>query len=379
MSIKLPASTLHARTQESFINNLILQLAVFMVIFAIVIWIFRKYVTSPLLSMGEAMRQVARGHYDQRISGFSGEFATLSDNFNHMTKELNAHQEALKTLNNELEDRVEQRTQELNEANQKIHTLNKQLRSENVRMSAELDVTRKIQQMLLPNEQELKLIPDLDIAGFMEPASEVGGDYYDVLQYEGKVKIGIGDVTGHGLESGMLMLMVQMAVRTLLTSNITDPKAFMEILNRAIFDNIKRMGTDKNLTLALLDYDNGKFNLSGQHEDVLIMRHGGLVERIDTTDLGFWIGVESNISDFLALRDIHIEPGEGMVLYTDGITEARNTDKRQYSVERLCTVLSNNWQYPAEQIRNAVIEDVHAYIGSEELLDDLTLLVFKRK
>ena len=55
---------------------------------------------------------------------------------------------------------------------------------------------------------------DLDIAGFMKPADEVGGDYYDVLQSNGRVVFGIGDVTGHGLESSMLMLMVQMAVRT---------------------------------------------------------------------------------------------------------------------------------------------------------------------
>ncbi|HBB31884.1 MAG TPA: serine/threonine protein phosphatase, partial [Cyanobacteria bacterium UBA9273] len=75
-----------------------------------------------------------------------------------------------------------------------------------------------------------------EIAGFMEPASEVGGDYYDVLYHNGTVKIGIGDVTGHGLESGVLMLMVQTAVRTLLEVNETDSKKFLDVLNRTIYN-----------------------------------------------------------------------------------------------------------------------------------------------
>ncbi|WP_445304554.1 HAMP domain-containing protein [Microcoleus sp. S13C4] len=79
-------------------------------------------------------------------------------------------------------------------ANQEITVLNERLKAENMRMIAELDVTRKIQQML-PKDRELKEVIDLDIAGFMEVAEEVGGDYYDVLQHKGRVKIGIGDVT----------------------------------------------------------------------------------------------------------------------------------------------------------------------------------------
>jgi serine phosphatase RsbU (regulator of sigma subunit) len=77
--------------------------------------------------------------------------------------------------------------------------LNKELKSDNRRMGAELDVSRRLQQMLLPREEELQQIEGLDIAGFMEPADEMGGDYYDVLYHDGLVLFGIGDVTGHGL------------------------------------------------------------------------------------------------------------------------------------------------------------------------------------
>lgn len=88
-------------------------------------------------------------------------------------------------------------------ANHKITVFNDRLKAENMRMSAELHVIRKIQQMLLPKDRELKEFIGLDIAGFMQAAEEVGGDYYDVLQHNGRVKIGIGDVTGHGFESGI--------------------------------------------------------------------------------------------------------------------------------------------------------------------------------
>ncbi|MBE9040619.1 response regulator, partial [Oscillatoriales cyanobacterium LEGE 11467] len=93
------------------------------------------------------------------------------------------------------------------------------LRAENIRLSTELEITRKLQQMLLPERGELDRIEGLDISGYMEPAEDVGGDYYDVLERDGRVKIGIGDVTGHGLESGVLMIMVQTAVRTLLQND----------------------------------------------------------------------------------------------------------------------------------------------------------------
>jgi sigma-B regulation protein RsbU (phosphoserine phosphatase) len=97
----------------------------------------------------------------------------------------------------------------------------------------------------------------------MQPADEVGGDYYDVLSYDGRVKIGIGDVTGHGLESGVLMIMVQTAVRTLLENNETDPVKFLSVLNRTIYHNIQRMNIDKSMSIALLDYEEGKLRLSG--------------------------------------------------------------------------------------------------------------------
>ncbi|MBE9097705.1 PP2C family protein-serine/threonine phosphatase [Tychonema sp. LEGE 07203] len=264
-------------------------------------------------------------------------------------------------------------------ANQEITVLNDRLKAENVRMSAELDVTRKIQQMLLPKDLELKEVIGLDIAGFMEAAEEVGGDYYDVLQHEGRVKIGIGDVTGHGLESGVLMIMVQTAVRTLLAYNEADPVKFLSAINSAIYDNVQRMKCDKNASLALLDYQEGMLKLSGQHEEMILVRSNGSVERFDTIDLGFPIGLDANIAEFVAETVVQLNSGDVVVLYTDGITEAENMEKVLYGLERLIEVIQINWRRTAAEIRQAVIEDVRSHIGEQKVFDDITLLVLKQK
>jgi predicted ATPase/serine phosphatase RsbU (regulator of sigma subunit) len=287
-----------------------------------------------------------------------------------------------------LEQKVEQRTiqlatanQEITEANQEITILNERLKEENLRMGAELDVAKQLQQMVLPKEEELQQIENLDIAGFMEPADEIGGDYYDVLEHNGRIKIGIGDVTGHGLESGVLMLMVQMGVQTLLTTDIRDSEKFLTLLNHAVHKNIKRIQTDKNLTLSLLDYQSstGILRITGQHEDVLIVRQGGKIERIDTVDLGFMVGVIPNIAKFVSHLDIQLLKGDGIVLYTDGITEARNPKMELYEMERLCKVVSQNWHLTAKEIQQAIVADVKKYIDTQKVFDDITLLVLKQK
>jgi phosphoserine phosphatase RsbU/P len=253
------------------------------------------------------------------------------------------------------------------------------LKEENLKLSAEIEITRRLQQMILPKEKELAQISALDIAGFMEPADRVGGDYYDVLSQEGGIKIGIGDVTGHGLESGVVMLMVQTAIRTLLNQKETDPIKFLQVINQTIHDNVQRMNSDKNLTLSLLDYRDHCLRLSGQHESVIVVRQGGKVEVIDTLDLGFPIGLEADIGDFVSETEIHLATGDVVILYTDGITEAENEWGELYGLDRLCTVAGQHWQRSAKEIQQQIIEDLRHHIGTQIVHDDITLVVIKQK
>ena len=278
-----------------------------------------------------------------------------------------------------LRDRESSYLEQLAQANQEIGKLNNCLQAENMRLSTELEITHRLQMMLLPKEKELSQIEGLEIAGFMEPADEVGGDYYDVLQHHGRITIGIGDVTGHGLESGVLMLMVQTAVRTLMENNETDPKKFFEVLNRTIYKNVQRMDSDKNLSLCLVDYHEGVLSLSGQHEEMVVVRAGGEIERVDTIDLGFPIGLEETIEDFVFQAKIFLNQGDVVILYTDGITEAENYLGVHYGLEQLCRIVQQNWQQSAQNIRQAVINDLRSHIGVEKVYDDITLVVLKQK
>ena len=329
-----------------------------LIILAIVIYLFVSFyraVMQTVFVLDEASKKMASGNLNHKI---------ILNNRDELGQVVGA-------FNNIAEALVG--------ANQEITVLNDRLNAENMRMSAEIDVTRKIQQMLLPKDGELNEVIGLDIAGFMESADEVGGDYYDVLQHEGRVKIGIGDVTGHGLESGVLMIMVQTAVRTLLAYNEPDPVRFLSAINSAIYDNVQRMKCDKNASLALLDYHEGMLKLSGQHEEMIVVRCNGSVERFDTIDLGFPIGLDANIAEFVAETLVQLYSGDVVVLYTDGITEAENMEKVLYGLDRLIEVIQINWQRTATEIRHAVIDDVRSHIGEQKVFDDITLLVLKQK
>ena len=258
-----------------------------------------------------------------------------------------------------------------------INRLNGKLAEENSRMSAELEITSRLQRMMLPGDEELRRIPDLEIAGGMETASEVGGDYYDVFPKEGGVVFGIGDVTGHGLESGVIAIMLQTAVRTLLASGETNTRRFFEVLNRVVYDNARRMNCDRNLTFSLLRYEDRHVTISGQHEEVLIVRGNGTLERHDTIDLGFPLGLEEKISGFIHESDVPLHPGDVMVVYTDGLTDAINTAGAAYGIERLCEVIKgNHWQI-ATRIRETILNSVREHIGAQPIFDDISVLVVK--
>jgi len=263
--------------------------------------------------------------------------------------------------------------------NQEITVLNDRLKAENLRMISELDLTRKIQQLLLPKDREIKEIIGLDIAGFMEAAEEVGGDYYDVLQHKSRVKIGMDDVTGYGWERGVLMIMVQTAVRTWLADNKPGQVKILSAINSVIYDRVQRLKLDKNASLALLDYQQGMLKLTGQHEEMIVVRCNGCVERFDTIDLGFQIGLDAEIAEFFVETSVQFYSGDVVVLYTDGITEAENMEKLLYGLEKLIEVIEINWQRSAAEIRNAVIKDVRSHIGEQKVFDDITLLILQQK
>lgn len=335
-----------------------------------VFWISKR-MTSGLMLLSDAAQRIQDKDYGVRVNALTNdEIGQLAGTFNHMASDIQRYTSNLEGL-------VKERTQALEAANQEITVLNGRLKEENVRLGAEVEVARRLQLMVLPKEEELRAVPRLDIAGYMEPATEVGGDYYDVLQHGARIKIGIGDVTGHGLESGVLMLMVQSVARTLLESGESDPERFLSVLNQVICKNVARTETNNTLTLSFLDYADNTVTLTGQHEEVIVVREDGTVERIDTVNLGFPIGLEAEIAPFLARREIPFGSGDLMVLYTDGITEAESPSGELFGIERLCASASRQRHGTALEVKEGIVNEVMAHIDTQKVHDDITLLVLK--
>jgi sigma-B regulation protein RsbU (phosphoserine phosphatase) len=371
-SLRAAQATIDASRSTILTSQGIITLATLAVVL-LGIYLVSQRMTSALTDLAAGAGKIAQKDYDVRVEVTSDdEFGTLAGTFNQMAAEIRAHTHNLESL-------VEQRTAELQRANREILALNERLKEENLRLGAELDVARRLQLMVLPPERELAELEGLDVAGYMRPADEVGGDYYDVLRHDGGVKIGIGDVTGHGLESGVLMLMIQTAVRTLLAAEEKDPERFLNIVNKVLYQNIQRVGLDRTATLALLDYSQGVLRLTGQHEEVVIVRKSGAIERVDTISLGMPVGLEVDIATFIAQAELRLSPGDVVVLYTDGITEAEDIHGEQYGIERLCEVIHRAHERPAAEIKQAIIDDVMRFIGAQKVFDDITTVVIKRR
>ncbi|ANM11152.1 MULTISPECIES: SpoIIE family protein phosphatase [unclassified Rhizobium] len=351
----------------------ILAILMSLLIVTIAVFAASKRITSGISALAGAAKRIQAKDYSVRVAISSkDEVGEAGEAFNRMAEEISYHTENLEQL-------VEERTAQIEDAKEEISTLNAQLQRENRRLGTELAVAERIQLMVLPLDQELEDFQALEIAAYMRPAEEVGGDYYDVLKNGSRLKIGIGDVTGHGLESGVLMLMVQSVARALQEAGNTDAVEFLTNLNSALFKNIVRTKIDKHLTLAFLDYDGKEMILSGQHEEVVVVRANGEVERIDTMDLGIPIGLEADISAFIKTREIAFEKGDLILLHTDGVTEAENDAGELFGMDRLCCEAVRLRNLSAEKVVSEIVATLMLFIGSQKIYDDITLLAVRHR
>ena len=345
----------------------------FLVIVMLISIRFANRSTRDLRVLAHAAEGIKAKNYDIKLKlQTQDEIGQLGQTFESMASEIREY-----TLN--LEGKVAERTADLRTANEQITRLNEQLRGENLRLGAELDVARRLQMMVLPPEKETREVPDLDIACFMRPADEVGGDYYDVLRVGDAVYLGIGDVTGHGLPSGVIMLMAQTALLTLSKTGEQDMERMLGVLNQVLYKNILRIKENKNMTLAILQYANREFSMVGQHESVLICRVNGEVEVVDTINLGLPVGLEEHIEGFIMTSHMRMNPGDVMLLYTDGATEAMNDQKQQYGIPGLKASLSRHHKLPSQKIVDHLLTDIFAHLGDARIYDDIALVVIRQK
>lgn len=258
--------------------------------------------------------------------------------------------------------------------------LQQELEMENMRMATELDVAKRLQMMVLPGIIESETIKELEIAGKMDPASEVGGDYYDYILKDDGVYFSIGDVTGHGLSSGVVMLMAQSSFTMALRSRDHDLPVIMEKMNKVLYSNIRyRMKEETNMTMAVVRYHEGKLDICGQHEHVLIARNDGTMETINTLDLGIYIGLDDDINHLFHVMNTRMDAGDTVLLYTDGATEAENDKHEEFGLERLKESFARHSKKNLQAVLESIRGEVYDWIGKSEVYDDITLLLFRRR
>ncbi len=247
-------------------------------------------------------------------------------------------------------------------------------RAERERLERELALAERIQTSILPRHPE---VPGLDIATVMLPATEVGGDYFDVLPTLDGCMIGIGDVAGHGLNSGLVMMMLQSAVSTAVALNpdLTPTDAFVAV-NRVLYENIRnRLLQDEHVTLALIRYrTDGHLTIAGAHDDILIFRaRTGEAEIVPLT--GFWAGAVPDVAELTVDQYAQLEPGDVVLLYTDGSTEAMDAQRQLFGRDRLAYEFARVGRKPVAEIRDHLLAAVQSWLYHQD--DDIALLVVR--
>jgi sigma-B regulation protein RsbU (phosphoserine phosphatase) len=240
-------------------------------------------------------------------------------------------------------------------------------------MSEELhQILAILQTTLLPTEHMGAFV---EIAATHVPASEVGGDYYDVINVGGTTWLAIGDVVGHGLRSALIMLMAQASVSALVRlSPSPSPSYVLELTNRVLWENVRqRLSSDDHMTCTLLRCDpDGSVTYAGAHEDLVIWRAAtGTCEQLATP--GTWLAAIDDIAGKNTDRMFHLAPGDVLVLYTDGVTEARDAARKQFGIDRLTAVVTARATEPLREIRDAIFEAVEGFRVHQD--DDVTVVV----
>jgi sigma-B regulation protein RsbU (phosphoserine phosphatase) len=237
----------------------------------------------------------------------------------------------------------------------------------------DLEIARQIQMSILPHRVDVE---GIEVSAGMIPAERVGGDYYDILPVSTGCWIGIGDVAGHGLGAGLIMVMVQSMVLTLVRANAeASPRDLVCLLNKLLYENIKgRLHQDDHVTLCLMRYRaDGTVTFAGAHEEILIWRINGEYERIPT--LGTWLGAVRDIERVTENQSVLLQPGDLMLLYTDGLIEARNERGKAFGFERIVSLVKRHQREPADVIRRKILARLELWTAKQE--DDVTVIVVR--
>jgi len=242
------------------------------------------------------------------------------------------------------------------------------VRRRDAQLAREQEEARLIQRALLP--VRLPNVPGCDLAARWTPAYGIGGDCYDVVPFSGtRLAISIADVVGKGLPAALLMSNLQAAVRAFSTASI-EPQDLCTSVNRLLCRNITS-GKFVTFCYAVIDVvERSIRHANAGHNPPVLMRQTGEVDRLSPT--GLVLGIASDWIYGSGASDIR--PGDRLVCFTDGITEAASEDGEQFGEERLIDCIAEHRHQPADVIARAISDSVTLWT-KDVPSDDLTLIV----
>lgn len=232
----------------------------------------------------------------------------------------------------------------------------------------EMDKAREIQEGLLP--KKIPQVRGLEVAGTWQPASEVGGDYFDVMKFsDRKIGVCIGDVAGKGISAALLMATLQASFRAFASETIS-PGTLVGKLNEVISNNI---AADRFVTFCYCTIDAGENRLSyasAGHWPPILLRKSG--EAVWLKEGEAPLGVFPNQKYEQA--SLSLNSGDRLVLYTDGLTEAMNSDEEEFGERRLAALGGRNIGLGAAELLATIRKEVVSFC-SGRFQDDFTLVV----
>jgi phosphoserine phosphatase RsbU/P len=247
---------------------------------------------------------------------------------------------------------------------------------QNARYKEELKIAKTVQQSLLPDRLETDA--DFEIAAFSESADEVGGDYYDTLRINNhEVALIIADVSGKGTTAAFHMSQMKGIFHSL-AQQAPNPKDFMSKANRALVYCLER-GSFISATYFVIDTETKTIHYSrAGHCPVLYYRAAtGKAEYLK--DKGTALGMirSHDYCNFVENNHFNYATGDVMILYTDGITEAKNKKGEEFGGERLAMALQESAEKSSKEIEENIIKRLYEFSGSDEINDDYTAMTVK--
>jgi serine phosphatase RsbU (regulator of sigma subunit)/tetratricopeptide (TPR) repeat protein len=243
------------------------------------------------------------------------------------------------------------------------------------KMTKDLKKARLVQESLLP--ETLPDLPGWELSVALQSAGETSGDFYDYLPLSGgKMGILIADVTDKGTSAALYMALSRSLWRTFAAEYPDHPNRTMELTNRRILADTHG-GLIITLFYGILDPQNGDFSYcsAGHYPAYLLRSLDGSIEELARTGIPLGVMEETSWNS----ETIRIEPGDTLVLYTDGMTDALNDREEFFGQERMKQAVQKYTSYPPEVMKEALLADVRNWIGQAQQYDDITLLVIGRQ